>query len=137
MKKKETADQVDKRLQVLVDLKARMREEVRPDPSDPSYGHVQDMTERFPLLSAAIHAHLYEGGPEKGATITIWGDIDGLGGVFSLEALGIKRFFKACSIQEAFLDLEEALANPNTKWMRAKPYRAKQRHQGKPGKHLS
>lgn len=117
-KKNGSAAAIDNRLAVLENLKKRLREESRPDPKDPACGHVLDMTDVYPSLHIAMHAHLMEGGPSEGAKITLWGDYDGLGGVFSIPSLGVKMFFVAGSLQEALQAIEDAIGNPGFKWKR-------------------
>lgn len=129
-KNRESLKKVDKRLELLEQLKKRLKEEARPDPSDPALGHVGDMTDRYPLMHVAMHAHLMEGGPSEGSKITLWGDDGGLGGVFSIPSLGLKMFFVAGSLQEALQSIEDALGDPDFKWKKERSQKRSWRPRG-------
>lgn len=131
MSTKETVKKLDQRLQILESLKKRLVAEAKPDPNDPLLGHVSDMADTYPLLHTVMHAHLLEGGPDRGGTILLWGSEDGLGGVFSIASLGVKMFFVADSLQDAMYQLEKALGDPDHKWKKERPKKASRNPYGK------
>jgi len=65
--------EMDQRLKDLESLKKRLRETAKPDADDAQCGHIGDLVNSHPLLTAMLTAHLLKGGPEEGATITLWG----------------------------------------------------------------
>lgn len=127
---------VDERLATLSSLRERIRKAAAVDAGKPEVGHIADATLERPLLANVLQAHLLEGGPEEGATIIIWGDPDGLGGMLNVKPLGVKGFFTAGSFLEALDCMEAMLADPDFKWKRDKPQkprRNKSRPFGKGG----
>lgn len=130
-KQRDSVEKADARLEALARIKARLRDEVTVDPSDPSFCHVADMVDSYPLLHVVLHAHLFQGGPEKGGRITIWGEEDGLGAVFNIPSLGVSKFYRCQALQELLLDIEKDLESPDTKWRKDKAQAASKSSYGK------
>lgn len=119
------ANAVDERLVTLADLRERIRKAAAVDAGRPEIGHISDATFGRPLLANVLQAHLLDGGPDEGATIIIWGDPEGLGGMLNVKPLGVKGFFTAGSFTEALDCMEAMLADPEFKWKRDKPQKAR------------
>lgn len=120
------------KLKQLEELKKRVADATKPDPDRPECGHIGDMINKWPLVASLMTCHLLKGGPDEGATITLWGKETGLGGVFNAWPLGKKAYIDAGSLQEWLDQAEELLANPDSRLQnpgKKKPYRKPQGRQ--------
>lgn len=119
------------KLKQLEELKKRVAEATKPDPNRPEVGHIGDMINKWPLVVSLMTVHLLKGGPEEGATITLWGKDEGLGGLFNAKPLGRKAFIDAGSLQEWLDQAEELLANPDSRLQKPGKRRRSTKSQGR------
>lgn len=119
------------KLKQLEELKKRVLEATKPDPNRPECGHIADMITKWPLVVSLMTCHLLKGGPDEGATITLWGKDEGLGGVFNAWPLQRKAFITAGSLQEWLDEAEELLANPDSRLQKPGKQKRSRRPQGR------
>jgi hypothetical protein len=119
--KRQSEAQLSAKLTQIETLRRRIAEACKPDKEDAARGHIADMVESYPLLSAVMTAHLEKGGPEEGATILLWGKEEGLGGILNVKPLGVRAFIDAGSLVEWLTLAERLLEDPETRWQKDKP----------------
>lgn len=108
----------DPRLVALAALRARIVAASKPDSVDLPEAQCGDLVTSHPNLHLAMFAHLIEGGPDEGCTITLWGKDNGLGGLLNVKYTGCKAFIDAGSLQEWLGEAERMLKDPEAKWQR-------------------
>lgn len=117
------------KLKQLEELRKRVFDATKPDPNRPEVGHIADMIAKWPLVTSLMTVHLLKGGPDEGATITLWGKEEGLGGIFNAKPLARRAFIDAGSLQEWLDQAEALLADPDSRLQKpgkAKRYRKPQ-----------
>jgi len=115
---KAIGDQVRKaseKLEELNKLRARIFLMAKGEP-EAYEAQAGDMVMTYPLMHSLLFAHFLKDGPEEGATLTLWGNPDGLGGVFNIKPWGVKAFFNGGSLVELLGEVEHALGDPEFKW---------------------
>lgn len=106
------------KLEQLAALRARIVAASKPDAGELPEAQCGDLLLSHPNLHLALFAHLIEGGPEEGCTITLWGKDDGLGGLLNVKYAASKAFINAGSLQEWLGEAERMLSDPDAKWQR-------------------
>lgn len=119
--KRQSEAQLSAKLSQIETLRRRIAAASKPESEDGQLGHIADMVESYPLLSAVMTAHLERGGPAEGATILLWGKDTGLGGILNVKPLGVRAFIDAGSLVEWLTLAERMLEDPETKWQKDKP----------------
>lgn len=106
------------KLDQLAALRARIVAASKPDAADMPEAQCADLVTSHPNLHLAMFAHLIDGGPDEGCTITLWGKDNGLGGILNVKYAGCKAFIDAGSLQEWLSEAERMLSDPEAKWQR-------------------
>lgn len=126
-----------KQLADLEAMRKRLVAAAKPDGVEDSPTCIADIMDRYPSLHLAMMAHMVEGGPDEGATITLWGKAEGLGGVLNVKPMGVRAFIDAGTVVEWLQTAEDMLNDPQAKWHKQKPARGRSRHRGKQGREWS
>jgi hypothetical protein len=110
------ADRLRAKLQQVEELRNRIFAATKADQANLPEAQCADLVVQYPLMHSLLFMHFLEGGPEKGASLTLWGKDDGIGAVFSVSAWSKKAFFNAGSLQELLECIESHLRDPESKW---------------------
>lgn len=125
------------KIEALLALRKKIVSAAKPDAESLPDASVVDLVEAYPQLHLVMMAHLVDDGPEEGATITLWGKSEGLGGVLNVKPFGVRAFIDAQSLQEWLQTAEGMLSDPDTKWHRSGAKQKAKRRSGKPGRSWS
>jgi len=119
------------KLEAIQAIKRRIFEATKADQEGTPNAQCGDLVERAPLLHSLLFMHFLDGGPEDGATVTFWGDSEGIGALLNVKAWNRKAFFRAGSLVELWELMEGHIGNPEAKWQGDKPKRSPRRPSGR------